>query len=161
MAPPNVSPEQIMKRAFLRIADVLYGHWEEGTGPHSRLFDIRLNHINKEQFIVGDSEAAAKSKSGPEHLMPCAEIVQRCLKLFEQGKVEGRSAEDVKSEVAQYMEKNLKIVRITQEERKLLDSLPGLKAKMPGEWKEGDDISERLKRANIPWKPRMNLQNQK
>jgi hypothetical protein len=39
--------EQIKKRAFLRIAHILYEHWEERTGPHSRLFDILLNHITK------------------------------------------------------------------------------------------------------------------
>ena len=142
------TPEQIKKRAYLRIAHVLYEHWEEGTGPHSRLFDILLNHfvkINKNEFIVGDSVAySAAGSGGPEHVVPCAFIIGKCLEKFEQKKSE--------QEVAEYIEANLKIVRVTQDERKRLDSLPGLKAGMPDTWKDGDDIMVRLHEAKILFK---------
>lgn len=143
------SPEQIKERAFLRIAHILYEHWEEGTGPHSRLFDILLNHIEKNEFIVGNSVAVlAAGRGGPEHVMPCAFIQEQCRQLFDKGKSE--------QEVADYIEANLKIVRVTQEERKRLDSKPGLKAKMPPGWKDGDDIMQRLHAAEIPFKLRPN-----
>lgn len=144
-------PEQKMKRAFLRIAHVLYEHKEEGIGTHSRLFDILLNHM-KEDLIVGDSEAAlVLPRSGrpeQEHVVPCAFIIDKCHEKFEQKKSD--------QEVAEYIEANLKIVLITQEERKGLDSLPGLKNKMPPGWKDGDDIMARLHRAGISFKPRPN-----
>lgn len=144
MPATNFTHEQVKKRAFLRAAKVLYEHWEEGTGPHSRLFDILLNHV-KSDLIVGRSVAAsATGTGGPEHVMPCAFICKQCLELFNKGK----PVEDV----AAYIDAHLKIVIVTKEERRKLDSKKlGLKNKMPPGWKDGDDIMDRLKAASIEY----------
>jgi hypothetical protein len=152
------TPEQIKKRAFLRIAHILFEHWEEGTGPHSRQSDILLNHIDKNEFIEGESVAVSPDDpGGPEHVVPCAFILQQCLKFFDKGKSEGKSEVEVMKGVAEYIERYLKIVLVTKEERRKLDSKQlGLKDKMPRDWKDGDDIMVHLNVAGVRIKPRHN-----
>ncbi len=126
--------EELRKRAFLRAAQVLYGHWEEGTGAHSRLFETL---IPESGLLLGTS---VEGSGWREHVVPCAVIRDRCLQLFDQGK----SVEDV----AAYIETHLKIVIISREERARLDFQLGLKSTMPTGWEDGD-IMARLRAAGI------------
>lgn len=126
--------EELKKRAFLRAAHVLYGHWEEGTGAHSRLFETL---IPEGGLLLGTS---VEGPGWREHVVPCAVIRDRCLQLFDDGK----SIEDV----AAYIEAHLKIVVISREERDRLDFKLGLKSTMPIGWEDGD-IMARLKAAGI------------
>jgi hypothetical protein len=128
------SRERKIKRAFLRVAQVLYGHWEEGSGADTRLFKTLIpdNYILAGSSVSGDVWR--------EHVVPCVAIRDRCFELFEQNK----SIEDV----ATFIEAHLKLAKIS-EERETLDYKLGLKDRMPKGWNWGGNIWARLKQARI------------
>lgn len=132
------------KEAFLRIAYVLHSHWKVSSEEekkrldckiHTRIFDVL---IPDEYVIYGESK---NGKGHREHVVPCAYIRDNSLKMFNDGLL----IEDV----AKMIEKNLIIVHITQEERKIIDFDLGYKTDMPKPWDFGDDPLARLKLANI------------
>lgn len=132
------------KEAFLRIAYVLHSHWKVSSVEekkrleckiHTRIFDVL---IPDEYVVYGESK---NGKGHREHIVPCALIRNRSLEMFN----EGLSIEDV----ANMIEKNLMIVHITPEERKIIDFDLGYKTIMPEQWQFGDDPLARLKIANI------------
>lgn len=127
---------QIKKRRCLLLANVLHCHYEEGTGVHSRVFEVL---IPDELVIVGQSQ---KGKEYREHVVPCALIRDECMKMYEQGYTI--------DQVAEAIERHVVIVKITFEERKYLDKSLGLKTTMPLGWKfNKDDIFARLHVASI------------
>ena len=128
------SSQELKNRAFRRAAQVLYEHWEEGTGAHTRLFETL---IPESYVLIGRS---SKGDSHREHVVPCAWIRDRSIELFEQGKSI--------DEVARFIETHLKVVKISEEERSLLDFEMGLKTTMPSGWEPGDVMS-RLTAAGI------------
>jgi hypothetical protein len=127
--------------AFLRVAQVLYGHWEEGSGADTRLFKTLI----PDSYIdAGRSVSVGKSASGfvwREHVVPCFVIRECCKELFQQDK----SVQDV----ATFIETHLKLVTITMEERENLDFKLGYKNSMPKGWDCGGDIWARFKEAEI------------
>jgi hypothetical protein len=112
----------------------LHGHWEEGTGAHSRLFE-RL--IDEGYIVAGTSIKGGRCR---EHVVPFKVIRDRCNEYFSQG----RRPEDV----ADFIQTHLKLVRITKEERDHLDFRLGLRDRMPTGWQEGDWMA-RLREAGI------------
>lgn len=128
------SPKELRERAFLRAAVVLHGHWEEGTGAHTRLFETL---IPDGYVFVG---SAADGANWREHVVPCAVIRDQCFLLLDQGKST--------QEVADFIEAHLKIVMITREQRQRLDFELGHKTSMPEGWLPGD-IMARLRAAGV------------
>jgi hypothetical protein len=106
----------------------------------TRLFDVligtkplRLAYLLRGTSVRGGAEW--------EHIVPRKRLRRDCNDLFNQGK----AVEDV----ADYLERNLKTVKIHKDERKRLDGIKGLKDDMPDGWKDGDDILVRLIKAEI------------
>lgn len=131
--------DQLIKRAFLRIARNVYDMWEETGHSDTRLFMEPL--IPDDFVIVGQSKAGANHK---EHVVPRVVICKKCHEMFH----DGASIE----EVAAFIEKFLKIVKISRDEQKSLDkgNQHNLRQKMPDGWSfEEGDIFARLKIAEI------------
>lgn len=123
-------------RALHRIADVVFGQFEEGRATHSRIFEVLV----PDEFVVNGQ--SIKGGGYREHVVPCALIRDECTKMFERGAT--------KDEVVQMLDKHLRIAIITPEEAHYMDHTLGLKATMPKGWIFGeDDPLERLKVANI------------
>lgn len=130
---------ELKARAFRRTAQVLYEIWEEGGIAHTRLFDTL---IWQKYYFVGTSTQGAEHK---EHVVPCAYIRDLVAELFDQG-------ESVEK-AAQVIEKLLKVVAISREERRHLDFETGLKTTMPEGWLyETDSVFARLEVAGIEFK---------
>lgn len=131
---PKFPREVLVKRACLRMANVLYGHWEEGTGAHTRLFE---KLIDEGYIVVGTSIRGGAYR---EHVVPFKVLRDRCNEYFDKG----RRAEDV----APFIETHLKVAFITMDERDRLDFELGLRDRMPDGWQEGD-VMARLRMAGI------------
>lgn len=129
--------EEKKKRAILRTAQVIHGHYEEGAlGIHSRIFEVLIyDHL----VHIGDSKKGAHYR---EHVVPCALLRDECLHMYNQGK----SIIDV----ANMIERNLWIAKISNEERYYMDVTLRLKNKMPDGWHFGiGDPLARLTSAGI------------
>lgn len=128
--------EELKTRSCRRIAEVIHGHVQEGSGIHSRLFEVL---IPDEYAIVGESQ---KGKTYREHVVPCCIIRDACIQMFkDQATIEAVSAA---------IEKHVAIVLITKEEAKILDNERGWKNCMPPGWtfNEGS-IFARLEEAGL------------
>lgn len=122
--------EQLKRRSFERVAWVLKHFFDEQKDEfrgearlHSRIFDTL---IFDEYINLGESEEL-KNTGGSrhrEHLVPCAYIRDLAFKMYLAGKQE--------SEVADMIQKCLKIAFITAEEAKRLDKVH--KSTMPADW---------------------------
>ena len=114
------------------------------SGVHSRIFSHIL-HPEAEFVAVGRSQEVVNGAiSHPEHIVPCSTILWESLRLLE----EGRS----KEEVARLIAKHWKIVFISKDEAKFIDTKKGLNLQygMPEIWNfETDDSFERLNLAGI------------
>ena len=136
--------EDKRKEAFLRAANTLFSFWrvlnqderDSGqSGIHSRL----LEYLIEDAFVeVGES---LKGRGHREHIIPLTMIRDQAIKMFNQNYL----VEDV----AEMIEKNLKLVHITKNEQQYLDNELGYKTSMPQGWKFGDDPFARLSKANI------------
>lgn len=136
--------EDKRKEAFIRAANVFFSYWrvlnqnERDSGAnriHSRL----LEYLIEDEFIkVGES---VEGKGHREHIVPLAMIRDQAIIMFNQNYL----VEDV----AEMIEKNLKIVYITKTEQQYLDNELGYKTTMPEGWKFGDNPFARLNKGNI------------
>ena len=115
--------EEMKLRAIRRIAEVIYGQWEEGRGMHSRIFEVLV----PDEFITKGS--SVKGDGYREHVVPCSLIRNYAIKMYD----EGDSVEDV----AAMIEKHLRIVRISASEARYIDQVLGLKETMPKGWEFG------------------------
>jgi len=102
------------------------------------------------RWVIRDKWACVgKSKSGGEcleHVVPLVYLRDESIKMFENG----RTVEDV----ARFLKRNFKVVKITWEEAGRLDSKDlGLKQKMPRGWVDGMDEFARLRACGIEWEP--------
>jgi hypothetical protein len=130
---------ELRGRVFQRVAYVMHHMWEENGRSDTRLLDEPL--IPDKYVVVGESTRGAECR---EHVIPRLVLCDECLAMFSRGE----SIEDV----AKFLQENLKIVRITRDERHLLDSNSqlNLRQRMPDGWSfsNGDPLA-RLKQANI------------
>ena len=119
----NFSEEELIQRAFLRTASVMFGMWEEKGSSDTRLL---LPPLIPDKFVkVGESVAGKEHR---EHVIPRNVICNQCHKMFE----EGSSIESV----AKFIRKHLKIVYISKEEQQKLDrgNQLNLRQRMPDYW---------------------------
>ncbi|WP_114416167.1 hypothetical protein [Marinospirillum perlucidum] len=119
----------------------------EGLGLHSRIFNFILH---PEFYFVGvgeSQEVIDGEPAHPEHIVPCAVLIEESCKLIKQG---------VSTEkIAGLLSKHWKIGMISKRQASYIDSKCGLglKNKMPEDWSfETGNTYERLKLANIELK---------
>lgn len=138
---PKFTQDELIERAFLRLARVLYEQWEEFGGGDTRLFDWL---IHPDYVYVGTSLKGGEYR---EHLVPRAIIRDECLKLFDSGV----SVE----EVAKSIRVNLKVAKISKQEAKHIDWELGLRTTMPNGWTYASgDYMARLRAGNVVLKPK-------
>jgi len=130
----------------LKTCRLLVSHFrhclEYGRGFHSRLFEHML-HPEIQFVFVGKSVSISKdTPTHPEHVVPCAFMINECTRLIKEG---------VSDElIASLLEKHWKLALISKEEQRRLDCELGLKSTMPLGWRfEDGDTFARLKLANI------------
>lgn len=131
--------DQLVERTFLRVAQVIYELWEEGTGDTRLLNDLLI----PDKFVV-----AGQSREGQdhrEHVVPRIMIYDECLAMFDRN----ASVRDV----ADFIRKYLKIIYISRDEQRRLDYELKLKKTMPEGWKfeEGANVFARLDKAGISY----------
>lgn len=134
--------DELIDRAFLRVAQVMHGMWEEKGSSDTRLLQEPL--IPDTYVVVGESLAGTDHR---EHVVPRAVICDHCHTMFAAGV-------DLDT-VAKHIRRTLKIVRIARDEQIRLDRNDqfGLKQKMPDGWSfETGDVFARLKVAQITFK---------
>lgn len=114
--------------------------WEEKGSSDTRLLDTIF--IPDSYVEVGES---VSGRGHREHVVPRMVICEQCHDMFHQGAS--------LQEVADLIQRFLKIVHITKEEQHRLDVELGLKQRMPEGWTftEGD-VFARLKAAAIEFK---------
>ena len=116
---------------------------------HQNLLDtvrVLLEADKIDDLIVkGCSISHREENSYREHVVPCVMIHNEVIRIFLN---EGVGDEVVKK-VANLIEANLVIIKITDEERVMLDVTLGLRTTMPADWVFGDDIYARFAAGNI------------
>ncbi len=139
-------------REYLRLAAVihaLWDDWRQNGGDwwcDTRLFDFL---VPDKYTVIGYSIAsnATGVRKRREHIVPRLAIAERCFKMFD----EHRSIE----EVGGFLSEFLRIVVVTDEEARRIDSLAlAQKEKMPvcDWWTKPDDRFARLKRAGVEYR---------
>lgn len=130
------SQAEMKARAFIRIANVLKEHAEEGRFPHSRFFETLM----PDEWIV--SGKSVRGGGWREHVVPCAYLARECIQAFDRG----ASVETI----VVLLEKYLQIVHITRAERYVIDFELGYRSTMPNNWVFGEgDPHQRLFDAKI------------
>ena len=126
----------ILVRHFANLVDY-------GDGFHTRIFEHVL-HPEYDFVGVGMSQEAVKSEHRyPEHVVPCAVLVQETRRLIEGGK---HSVE----EIAQLLRKHWKVALLSREQSRYIDHHLHYKSSMPDGWDfETGDTFARLIAANI------------
>ena len=135
----DFSHESLVQRAFHRAAYVMHHMWEEKGSSDTRLLIPPL--IPDDFVIVGESIAGRDHR---EHVIPRNIICYRCHEMYNNGATI--------DEVATFIRKNLKIVYISREEQRRLDSGNelNLRQRMPAGWTfETGDTYERLNVAGV------------
>jgi hypothetical protein len=126
---------QIKERRFRRLAEIIYDHWEEGSGMDTRFFDHPF--INDVFVVAGQSTVGADYR---EHVVPRVYLRDKCLEMFSNR----ATIEDVTKNLLE----NLLIVKITKEEAEKLNS--ELRVSMPDGWVFGKSAPlERLYKVGI------------
>lgn len=118
----------------------------ERIGYHSRLFQHIL-HPEEAFCYLGRSEKVDLKdnlqNSRPEHVVPCSYMIKQLDRLI----IEGKYSDKV---LAEALQKNWKIARITHEEARKLDFELKLKNEMPEGWDfMTGDPKARLEQAGI------------
>lgn len=119
-----------------------------GKGLHSRIFNYFL-HPEVHFVGVGRSQSVVDGEpTHPEHVVPCAVLIEESCRLLSQGVSE--------NEIARMLSKHWKIALISKEQAACLDSKSGLnlKHRMPEGWRfESGDTYARLNLAKIELLP--------
>jgi hypothetical protein len=138
------SKEDLIQRAFLRLAVFLYGLWEEGDEADTRIFE---KLIPDDYVTFGTStKALTENAYKREHVVPCAKLRDWVFEQYGRNK----SCEEVACELRRF----LKIVYVHPDEATLMDKTLGLKTQMPENWTfESGSILARLEKAEITIKP--------
>lgn len=136
--------EQIVHRTCLVLVRHIRNHVEEGRGGiHTRLFSHIL-HPEVDYVYAGRSpEAVTDLDIHPEHVVPCAVLVDETRRLV----IENKLNDD---EIAQLLQRHWKIALITKKQARDIDVNLGYKSSMPRDWCfETGDTFARLKLAEI------------
>ena len=129
------SQAEIRARRIKRLAEIIFDHWEEGSGMDTRFFDHPF--IHNDYVINGQSIQGGTYR---EHIVPRVYLRNACLKMYEN--------EASVDEVAAAISAHLSIVRITVEEAQILNK--AMRDSMPEGWIFGrHDPMERLNTAGI------------
>lgn len=139
-----IEKDEIHYRACKALIGLFRDQLEEGSKcVHSRIFNYVLHPESKYVNVGSSLEARSGLPTHPEHVVPCAFLIKECFRLIE----EDNHSDD---EIAKLLQKHWKIITISKDEAKKLDSELGLKSKMPGSWRfEDGDTLARLKLAKI------------
>jgi hypothetical protein len=142
--PARFSKAELFDRAALRVAAHIRGLLEEKGSSDTRLLEALF--IPDELTVVGRSRACV-GEGHREHVVPRRVVIKECHRMIETGATD--------AEVARFIRDTVRIVRISDEERRRLDSRDqlGLRQEMPAGWKIGGDLFARLKAAQIEWEP--------
>lgn len=144
MISTKITTEEVHFRACKALVSLFRDQVEADTECiHTRIFNYVL-HPEQRYVQYGHSEAVKEGvKTHPEHAVPCALMIRECFSLIKEGKYSD-------DEIARFLQKHWKIVTITKEEAKRLDSELRLKSTMPEGWHlDSDDTFARFKQANI------------
>ncbi len=155
---PGVDFDALKERHLTRIADVLIGHAEEGSGGHTRLFDTLISDC---MVFLGGSEAwSAQEGRGRyrEHVVPCKVLRDTVAAMvadagggpgpdgFTDLTDDRRKA--VRTDAVEMLRRRLGVVYLTQREADDLNKISGLKTGMPQgvdwDWKDDDQYLSRL-----------------
>ncbi len=141
VASEKFSKEEMLGRAFQRIAWNVKHMWEETGSSDTRLF---MEPIIPDSFlIVGQSKSGGTHK---EHIVPRVVICYQCHRMFERG--------DSIDDVAKFIRKYLKIVLVSKDEQDRLNKKANLnlRQRMPDGWTfEIGCEFERLKIAGVEY----------
>lgn len=136
------SRDELIGRAFFRVAMMMHGMWEEKGSSDTRLLEDWL--IPNEFVTVGESLAGTDHR---EHVVPRMVLCDRAHSMFK----DGASIDDV----ADFLRRFLKVVLISRAEQKRLDNRDqlNLRQKMPEGWSfESGDLFARLVAADISFR---------
>ncbi len=145
------SDDELVQRAFLRAARVMFEMWEERGSSDTRLLIEPL--IPRQFVLVGVSSDGAEHD---EHVVPRKVICDECHKIFAVGTDSLTEKEVLIDTAARLIQKHLKIVLISKREKDRLDEGKqlNLRQRMPKDWIfESGDTYERLRRAEIQFSP--------
>ena len=133
------SREELFERASLRVARVVREMLEETGSSHSRLLEAPL----LPDILTEIGRSVTITEGGwREHVIPCRVIIYEIHRMF-------ANAESDES-VAQFIREHVMIVRVSDEERRRLDSRDSkLKQRMPKDWEFGHDKFDRFLKAGI------------
>jgi len=125
----DYSVEEKKQRAIKRLAEIFYDHWEENRVGSSRIFE----HIVPVAWLISGQSTSGGTYR--EHIVPCSLIRNQAIEMYD------NQASTI--EVANMIEKHLRIVLISHEEAGHIDKDLGLKEIMPDGWKfgEGDPLA--------------------
>lgn len=139
----SFTPEQLRMRAFERAASVLKHFWDEQKNDvkqkarvSTRIFDhlISVDHIRIGKSIRGGGHR--------EHLVPCVKLRDRAFEMFWTNKTE--------KDVAEMLERFLRVADIHPSEAHHIDYELKLKQKMPEGWNfETGSVMARLEACGI------------
>jgi hypothetical protein len=136
--------ESIYRTALLLVEHFNYCILRNRKGIHSRIFSHIL-HPEEEFVAIGQSQDVIDgAKPYPEHVVPCATLINKSFRLIKEGLP--------KEEIANLITKHWKIVYISKDQADYLDTKKGLnlKYKMPDGWNfETGNTYARLELANI------------
>jgi len=140
--------ETVHKTSLLLIEHFRDCMARENRGIHSRIFSHILNP-EKHFITVGQSQEVIDGKDPhPEHLVPCATLIEESCRLIKEGMPDAM--------IADLLTKHWKIANISKEQAKYLDTKKGLNLQysMPDDWSfETGDTYARLKLAKIELLP--------
>lgn len=130
----NFTADQLIDRVFLRISYVMHSMWEETGSSDTRLLDEPL--VPDRYVVVGESRRGTECR---EHVIPRKVVCEQCHSMF----AHGATIE----QVAAFLRSYVKVVRISKDERHVLDhgSKLNLRQRMPVGWSfEDGDVFARL-----------------
>lgn len=135
------SNDELIERAFYRVAWNIRHMWEATGTSDTRLF---LEPIIPSSFVlVGQSKGGNATYN--EHVVPRIILREQCHDMLRLD-----SSEESLSNIALFIRRFLKIVKITKDEQVRLDVDLGLKQKMPDGWTfDTGDVFARLDVAGI------------
>jgi hypothetical protein len=140
----NFTNEQILYRTCETLVRLFRNQFEEERpAVHTRIFNYVIHPEARYVHCGVSTSVTNESKNHPEHVVPCAVLINEVFRLFEESNLED-------NDIAKLLQKHWKIVTITKEEANHIDSTLKLKSKMPSGWTfENGDTFERLNLANI------------
>ena len=120
------------------------GLWEEKGSSDTRLLESLF--LPDEYTIVGRSIASPVG-GRREHVIPRLVLAKECHLMLDRGATD--------EELAAFLRANVKIVIVSEEERRRMDDRTQLRLRqrMPDGWLFGDDPFARLAAADIHWIP--------